>query len=231
MILCLGDSLTFGRVGYSYIKYMKPNLTVINKGINGETTVGALNRLSKYISNPRYDNVDTYIVSIGANDILLPYLSSLSTVWKIQMKPRIALKKCITNDNEFAEKYEEIIKLTKTKKTILVGLPFIQLAGFPTDILLRRNQIINKLSHKYGVPFIDTYSLQHAALTQVSKSYSWGVTNLIRMIDAFFMLIFPYSKDWLAKRRGLELTVDGVHFSSVSAKLIAKKIEEHIFQV
>jgi len=79
-IICIGDSLTFGSVGYSYIKYLKPKIKAINAGVNGDTTLGAYKRLKKYLGNSRYADVRTYIVSIGTNDIFLPYLSTLSPV-------------------------------------------------------------------------------------------------------------------------------------------------------
>lgn len=39
------------------------------------------------------------------------------------------------------------------------------------------------------------------------------------------MTLFPKSKEWLASKRGLNQTVDGVHFSSTTAKLLAKEIK------
>ena len=36
-ILCIGDSLTYGNVGYSYIPSLNKNLLTINKGLNGDT--------------------------------------------------------------------------------------------------------------------------------------------------------------------------------------------------
>ncbi|MBG9979537.1 hypothetical protein HZY91_02670 [Facklamia sp. DSM 111018] len=48
---------------------------------------------------------------------------------------------------------------------------------------------------------------------------------LTRLLDELSITIFPKSKDWFAKIRGLVQTVDGVHFSSITAKLLAKEIE------
>lgn len=51
-IICIGDSLTYGRVGYSYIPFLKTPEKVINKGINGDTTLCALKCLKKYSASP-----------------------------------------------------------------------------------------------------------------------------------------------------------------------------------
>jgi lysophospholipase L1-like esterase len=57
------------------------------------------------------------------------------------------------------------------------------------------------------------------------KQYSWGATNFPRMLDGLIMTLLPFFKDWFSKARKLSLTVDGAHFNSKSAKLIAKAIE------
>jgi hypothetical protein len=38
------------------------------------------------------------------------------------------------------------------------------------------------------------------------------------------MTVFPFSKDYFSKIRNLNLTVDGIHFNSISAKLISTEI-------
>jgi lysophospholipase L1-like esterase len=230
MILCLGDSLTFGSVGYSYIQFLRPEIITVNKGINGDTTVGAYKRLQKYIVDPKYSAADTYVVFIGVNDILASFLCTLSPVWWLQMKPRIYTKKCLTDDNAFKSEYEKILKLLEScgKKAILVGLPLIQIKGTDNGIYLRRNEIIKGLAEEHKLPYIDIYSLQQAALTAPLKEYSWGFTGLFRIIDDALMLFHPSIKARFEKERRLELTVDGCHFTSLSAKLLAKAIEDCI---
>ena len=230
-LMCIGDSLTFGSIGYSYIKYLKPELKAINRGINGETTFGAYKRLQKYIENPRYSEIHTYIISIGTNDILMPYLSTLSPLWKLQMQARIAFKKCIADDDMFTDLYENILQLLKKNNinAVLVGLPIIQMRGISFKKIQARNDIIKKLAVMYGMAYIDTYSLQQSALKSPLRLYSWGTTSIFRMLDAIIMFMFPFSKDLFSKARRLELTVDGVHFNSLSAKLIASEINNCIY--
>ena len=50
-IVCLGDSLTFGNIGYSYIDFLNKQSCdkYINKGKNGDTLIGLYNRLNKLI--------------------------------------------------------------------------------------------------------------------------------------------------------------------------------------
>ena len=107
-IVCLGDSLTFGSVGYSYIRFLRHPLEVINKGVNGDTTYGALKRLRRIVAYPEYEAADTYIVGIGTNDVLLPYLTRISWLWKLQMGPKCRRLQCKTDMKEFAVNMKSI---------------------------------------------------------------------------------------------------------------------------
>lgn len=229
-VLCIGDSLTFGSVGYSYIRYLEPELKAINAGVNGETMLGAYKRMQRYIGSSRYSWVHIYIIFIGINDIFIPYLSELSPIWKLQMQPRIALKECVINDNAFAALYENILKLLKinNKNAVLIGLPLIQMKGVPFEKIQRWNDIIKKLAGKYGMPYIDIYSLQESVLKSPLRLYSWGATSICRILDSIIMLLFPFSKDLFSNVRRLELTVDGIHFNSFSARMVATEISKCI---
>lgn len=227
-IACFGDSLTYGKVGYSYIKYLDKSVTVVNKGINGDTTVCAYERLKKYIESPKHDDTDTYIVAIGINDLLIPFLTTVSPLWKAQMSPRVAIKRCVTNDSEFKAAYEKYIELILShyKRIILIGMPFLQLENFPNQDVTKRNNVIKNLAEKHHIPFIDTVFIQSQLNGNIQSTYSWKNKSIIRVSDALFMLLFPFSKDWFSKLRHLGLTVDGVHYNSISASVIAAEIEK-----
>ena len=49
-VLFLGDSLTRGSIGYSFADFLPSDIQVINKGVNGDTTRGARDRLMRYIT-------------------------------------------------------------------------------------------------------------------------------------------------------------------------------------
>ena len=195
-IVCFGDSLTFGSMGYSYIKYLDPKFTVINKGINGDTTVCAYERMKKYIENSKNDDVDVYIVAIGTNDLFLPYLSTISSLWKAQMAPRVINKKCISDDTLFEKEYQKYIELilSHNKIAITIGLPLLQLKGFPYETAQERSRIIKKLATKYNVLFINAAFLQQQSIKNISFSYSWKHKNAIRIFDAIIMLVFSIFK-------------------------------------
>ena len=170
-ILCIGDSLTYGNVGYSYVPFLSKNIVTINKGLNGDTLWGVSNRLKKIINNHAND-FDFIILGIGTNDTLLPYLKKLDFYWKFQMSIRCKIKNCIEDDLEFLSKFETLMNMiiSSGKKVIIIGMPYINLNDFPNDITIRRNQKIMLLCEKYGFDFIDIYKLQMDTLAKESKA-------------------------------------------------------------
>lgn len=228
-IVCFGDSLTFGWIGYSYRKYLPKCYRVINKGINGDTTRHVYERLEKYFQK-HYDQKDIFVLHVGANDILLPYLAGLSLLWKLQMSPRVKGMRCILSDAEFEEEYEKFFQLFEKYhcKAISIGMPIIQLSQFPNEITQKRNAIIEKLAKKYHTPFVDAYSIQMRAADDPYQQYSWKHKNILRITDAILMMVFPFAKDLFSKIRHLSLTVDGVHYNKRSAGKIGRAVSNLI---
>ncbi|URZ08568.1 GDSL-type esterase/lipase family protein [Clostridium felsineum] len=73
-IVCFGDSLTYGygvNSNSSWVSLLKTklhNVTIINKGVNGDTTTGLLSRSHKDVIE---ENPDYVIIMAGTNDLLM----------------------------------------------------------------------------------------------------------------------------------------------------------------
>ena len=319
-MICIGDSLTRGMLGHSYIEYCerpggycerpgeycerhggyceRPSeycerhggycerpggeaAKILNRGVNGDTTRCAFERLEEYLANPLYDDQTLYVIAIGTNDILLPYLSHLSSAWKAETSLRCRIKKCINDDDVFRQEYEKYFMAIcsynsehpqNCKAMITIGLPYIELKDYPLYEVYRHNAIISELSAKYGVPFINICDIQcdavvpakadgtataadgtadatgtataadgtadaigtataadvtaYATGTATAAVYTWKHKNLIRLIANLAMLICPSVKDMLSRKRGLKLTVDGVHYNSLSAELLGRALAD-----
>lgn len=224
-ILCIGDSLTYGRVGYSYVDLLKTDRPVLNAGQNGDTLLHMTKRLHSILNSSKADTIDTCIVGIGTNDLLLPYLCGLSPLWKLQFSRRCHRMRCITDDQEFAFAYEQLLELPVRyhKRGICIGIPYLQLENFPHEKLRLRNQTIRTLAARHGCGFVDLYGMQ-LALCPSPSCFSWEHRNLGRMVDSGCMTVFPPFKAHLEHTRQLELTVDGVHFNRRSAKALAAAV-------
>ena len=209
-------------MGYDYI----------NKGKNGDSLRGMFSRLKKIVGNPNTDS-DLYVIGIGTNDILLPYLRDSSPFWFLLMSSRCKIKRCIEDDEIFYQEYNEILNFLheRNKKVIIFGMPFINLENFPDEKLVKRNKMIENLAEKYDYPFIDIYKLQKEKIQPDSRVYTWKYRFLLRIFDSLIMTLFPISKNYFAKIRGLTTTVDGVHFSYESARILAIEIAKNIYYI
>lgn len=224
MILYLGDSLTRGIVGWSYIKFM-PKAPYKNGGLDGDTAHGALRRLKIYRRTRWYPQIDYVVVGIGTNDLLQPHLMSTGLVWRMVFGWRAGWKKWADPAG-----YEEVIRiildllLSDGKKPVLMGLPLMQLKNYPLAELFLRNDVLRKLAAEYGLPFADVCAAELQAVPEPRLDYDWGRVGAMRVIDIITMGLFHSTKDAFSKRRGLELTVDGVHFNSRSGAIAAETV-------
>lgn len=227
MIICVGDSLTFGQMGYSYIPYVNTNEKLVNRGVNGDSLYDGYKRLKKYLEDKRYEMAKTYVVALGTNDILLPFQRDRSLSWKFQFYFRNKILKFSMQKVRFAALYEQMVKevLDHGCELILVGLPYIQLQGYPLGKIKEYNQCIRELACKYGIPYIDIFSMQEKQLKH-NTVYDWGPFNAKRVWEGTCMFLFPKCKNYLSGKRRLDLTVDGVHFNSYSARILGKAVEK-----
>lgn len=233
-VVCIGDSLTYGNVGYSYFYFLYNYMgyDYINKGKNGDSLRGLFSRLKKIVDNPNTDS-DLYVIGIGTNDILLPYLRDSSPFWFLLMSSRCKIKRCIEDDETFYQEYNELLNFLheKNKKVIIFGMPFINLENFPDEKLVKRNKMIENLAEKYNYSFIDIYKLQKEKIQPDNRVYTWKYRFLLRVFDSIIMTLVPISKNYFTKIRALTTTVDGVHFSYESARILAIEIAKNIYYI
>ena len=225
MILYLGDSLTRGLVGWSYIKFMPPE-PCKNGGLDGDTAHGGLRRLHIYRKTPWYPQVTTVVVGIGTNDLLQPHLMSTGFMWKVIFGWRRGWKKW-ADKPEYEKVMRQIVEtvLADGKKCVLMGLPLMQLRDYPLEELEARNGIVKRLADEYGLPFADVMGAELAAAPDARRDYDFGRLGLLRLCDIIIMGLFPRTKDGFSRRRGLELTVDGVHFNTRSGTIAAEAVK------
>lgn len=154
-IVCFGDSLTNGEIGYSYRDFLDEQFNTINKGIDGDTIYSMYHRLKHYIENYNDDTINTYIIFIGINDILF----------------QTSTKEDLLNT------YNDILILLKlyNKKIVIVGLPYVEYFSFDNNELIEINKKINKLSKKFKAEYIDIFSLQYEQKKKGNKLTLDGV--------------------------------------------------------
>ncbi len=231
MIQCFGDSITKGTPGVSYLKYMDKG-RYQNQGTGGETVEGLYPRLLHSI---KHGNHDRYIIQIGTNDILLPYLEKTSPKWKQRLRKIDKVKKegarpCRT-EIQFQKSYREMVDLLKEhqKNVMLINIPVIgeDLSQERNIKAEKFNGIIASISQEEGIPLVDFHAWQRKILTehQDKAQYFIGGDPKQVVLDGF-KSVTKSGRTMLSKKRNLVLTIDGVHLNDAGAKGLAKLVEE-----
>lgn len=210
----VGDSLTEGRPGVSFAKILQkqyPHITFDNLGKPGETVKSLHERLSK---TPITSDYDLIFLWIGVNDVYSKLLS-------VQAQP-------VSKDiEEFRDVFQKVVDIvvhsSKQVVTVSAALAGENLNNKPTNDIKDLNEAIQSISSNYSqVHFLDLHTLFKKQLGQVASS-DYLNTNVMRvMIDAIFIKD-PKRIDRLSMKRGLHFTLDGIHFNSKGAKLVAEE--------
>lgn len=225
----LGDSLTAGIPGVSYWRFLHKKSKLINKGLGGDTLLGAIDRAEKMLSNPRYNDVERYIIEIGTNDVLLPVMQQQSIVLEMFVKIMGRAQGSVPCKDiaEFNVKYEELLqKLIKHNKTIgVIGLPMIEDSTLMlNETMMEYDAVVVELCNKYSIPYLDFRQLEKKIKGNNCGSYCVSKTRPRNVFNTVFTTILPFSMQ-ISKLRGLAITVDGTHLNRNMAKVLAAAIE------
>lgn len=214
----IGDSLTEGRPGVSFFQILKeryPTATFVNLGKPGETVKSLYVRLTKTKLATDYDLTFLWI---GVNDVYSKLLS-------VQAQP-------VVNDHgEFKEVYEQILDMviTSSRKVVTVSPSIVG-----EDLQNSSNQetkelavLIESISKEKSVDYLNLQAaFEEHLVNMISSDYI--STNPMRvMLDVFFYKK-PSKIDKLSKKRGLYLTLDGIHLNSTGAEIVANEYATRI---
>lgn len=228
MYLCFGDSITKGVPGVSYLKYLDNKQKYINFGLGGDTLIGLRKRIKQHIEN---NEPKSYIIQIGTNDILLPFLLGYSPKWNTQVNRLMKKGRLPCSDlQQFEEIYRQFISdlLNADKSITLINIPCI---GENAASKLNRkvdayNLVIQNVATDFNVGLIDFNSWQKNKLKHYSIIEPYFITKE-PMDMVFDSLVTPINmlRKKLSRKRGLYLTVDGCHLNDIGAKGLAELVQ------
>ncbi|MEJ5928846.1 SGNH/GDSL hydrolase family protein [Corynebacterium sp. H128] len=223
-ILCVGDSLTRGGVGWSYVHFSEHRECLRNEGVDGNTLWGLTQRLPLLLHSIRAESV--CIIGIGTNDTLLPHLATVRG-WKTSMSVRSTKMHCIRDDSAFAHAYRNMLNIVTNAglTPVILGLPLTEMEDYPIAEHEARNLLLRQIAADDGHSFVDTAAAMRRAVASAERTIRWSRTPIPRIIDAATMQTVPATKDMWAHHRQLNLTVDGVHWSSKTAKAVASEVD------
>ncbi|SES24166.1 GDSL-type esterase/lipase family protein [Psychrobacillus sp. OK032] len=217
----IGDSLTDGRPGVSFFHILKeryPTVTLVNLGKPGETVKSLHVRLTKTKLATDYDLIFLWI---GVNDVYSKLLS-------IQAQP------VVNSHEEFKEVYQQILDMiiASSRKVVTVSPSIVgeDLQNSPNQETNEFASLIESISKKKSVDYVNIQAVFKEHLVKVNSS-DYISTNPMRvMLDVFFYKK-PTKIDKLSKKRGLHLTLDGIHLNSTGAQIVADVYATNINQL
>ena len=221
-IALIGDSLTEGRPGIPFHNILKekyPSITFINLGASGETVKSLYSRLSKLTLGSNYDLAFLWI---GVNDIY-------SKLLKVQAQP------VAENLQEFSEYYIKVLNvvISSSKYVVLVSPAIIgeNIRNSSNDELKDLSASIQSISNQHpNVRFLNMHSVFEEQLAKVHSS-DYISTSVFRVMKDVLFYKKPSRIDRLSSKRGLHLTLDGIHLNSNGALTVADKYSSLIDQI
>ncbi|WP_449536374.1 SGNH/GDSL hydrolase family protein [Ferdinandcohnia sp. Marseille-Q9671] len=218
----IGDSLTEGRPGVSFVPILKeryPMLFFDNLGKPGESVKSLYSRLTKVKVEKEYDLIFLWI---GVNDVYTKLL-------KVQAQH-------VAKDlEEFREYYSKVLHmvLASSKQVVTVSPAIVgeSLQNESNQEIKTISSIIEALTRSHTqVTYLDMHSVFRKHLSQVTSSDYISISVMRVMLDVFFYKN-PTSIDRLSKKRGLHVTLDGIHLNSRGAALVADEYSTMIDQL
>jgi lysophospholipase L1-like esterase len=222
-------------VGVSYVKAIAaahPEWEIENAGVNGEPITSIGKRLLHKLD--RGQTYDVIVLQGGANDILLPtfaergfwFNQALAHCRRIGRKP-------LPDPVDFGKALREIIEATRSRtetKIILTTIGCLN-EDFRSGLNDQRrafNEVIRRVARQYGCRLADASGPLDLMLSQhQTRDY---------FLESFFNTAFwdeivckvPGGADWLSRKRGLHVTIDGGHLNSTGADLFRRALEEQL---
>ena len=210
-IALIGDSLTEGRPGVSFANMLKerfPNDSFVNLGKPGETVKSLHSRLTKTGVD---DDFDVAYLWIGTNDVYSKLLS-------VKAQP------VVENHEEFKQVYQQVLEIviSSSKKVVAVSPALVgeHIENPSNKEIKELSTLIKSLSENKHIHYMDLHAVFERALASGNSS-GYISTNPFRVMFDVFFYKNEARIDQLSTKRGLQLTLDGIHLNSEGAKIVA----------
>ena len=225
VIACIGDSLTHGNIGQSWVDYLReefPNDIFLNEGINANTTWQVLQRLDPILKC----KPDLIILMIGTNDAL----GSFDIDSGLRYKKNNNLPE-VPSFEKYKEQLLELIdKIGLSSKVVLCTLPPI---GENKDSLV--NQHVKKFNDYIKVvadnknlsllPVSDSLWFEiQSRKYQLKFDYNPKSFPLLRRIFGGIFHHYLLKQSWndIAKAKGQWILFDQIHLNEKGAEIVFK---------
>ena len=231
IIACIGDSLTHGNIGQSWVDYLReefPNDIFLNEGINANTAWQVLQRLEPILEC----KPDQIILMIGTNDVL----GSFDVDSGLRYKKNNNLPE-VPSFEKYKEQLVELIdKIVLSSKVALCTLPPI---GENKDSLV--NQHVKKFNDYIKfvaddknlslLPVSDSLWLEIKSRSyQLKSDYNPKSFPLLRRVFGGIFHHYLLKQSWndIAKAKGQWILFDQIHLNERGSEIVFKLAKKFI---
>jgi lysophospholipase L1-like esterase len=216
-VVFFGDSLTVGRPGVSYFRLLQQANTgrsLVNRGKGGDSVIGLYRRLAR---TPDACDADMAFVWIGANDVF-PQVS-----WTFPWVRRLLRQPWSRDRATFEAYYRRLLDLLSPRAQRVVAVAPLMLGELPENEWNRQlaalSESVRLIASEYAnVEYLDLRPYMPLLDSSPSDYLASSAFGVLR--DALLLKTLQ-RVDRVAARRGLSLTLDGVHLNSVGAAAVA----------
>jgi len=237
--LFLGDSLTAGNLGTSYLEILQnypemKNETFINEGEDGITIEGIRIKMESILNTGNLP--DVLIIEGGANDLLLPHMKSTGHAWdpfirKLKRHGSVPME----SEESFRQGMTRVLSSAFDRGIQRVLTCTIPCLGENLSSPLNRqrekyNQIIRRVTEEFRESLYECSCADAALLFEKElKQHQPGSDHLFRTPEELVgdaKQIQERGEEILCTRRKLRLTIDGAHLNRTGAACVARIFRE-----
>ena len=233
VVICVGDSLTHGNVGFDYVHVLASRLepwgyTVINAGINSELAWNVLQRADRIVSaEPAF-----IVLLVGTNDARGCEDQGAAKRYVKDMKLPQA-----PSEDFFFDSYRELLDEfgeLKDARLITVTLPPLgERSGEGIDAVTDRfNAFIEEEARQRGLPCVSLERVLREQLLADSfedtPAYSAKASNRLILSSIFRRYLLGWSWKRISEGKRLKLLTDMIHLNEVSGGILVDRVEAKI---
>lgn len=215
-IAFLGDSLTWGGYGGSYmqeLQTLRPNDELINAGAEGNTVINLLRRVDAVLD----EEPDGVFVMAGGNDAI----SFLYAATRPYYKKAQAIADGMVTPEQFGATYRNLLTHLQVRHVLAwVGLPALEYSRELVDLLNRYNRLAQEIASSLNIPVVDL-------MTEFAPDHIPQRPPLsLKDINLIGEHIQSGWSDYERARQagGYTFTFDGLHLMPESARQVAEAI-------
>ena len=230
VVVCCGDSITHGHIGYDWVGNLRKNddsKIYINAGINADLTWNLNQRIDDIIKH----NPDYVTILIGTNDAIGSQPVKLIQDYYIQTKnlPQVP---SIEWFEEQIEIFVDKIKKNTSARIAITTLPWLgeQEDASIMNVIKSHNKIIKAIAVKYDLFILDLFSkFKEQIDSNDSIPYTTSELRRLRGLRAVVLYyIFGWSWTKIGEKYKLQLLCDHIHLNEKGGDLMEQLVKEFV---